>query len=128
MNQTCQRQSQSNSKFPEACYQYIRRFVRVVQASYMPLQVFSLLNILKKKNVVAHGGWPHATVVAHSGYRPLPATFWVLQLPSPTVVGHGSKANRCGLRRLDLQPLCPTAAAVCHGVWWLNMINFEERR
>jgi hypothetical protein len=34
------------SKFSKACYQYVRRFVRVVQASYMPLQmcVFSLLN------------------------------------------------------------------------------------
>jgi hypothetical protein len=33
----------------------------------MPLQmcVFYLLNFLKKLTVVAHDGWPHATVVGH---------------------------------------------------------------
>jgi hypothetical protein len=49
-------------------FQYVRRFVRVVLAPYMPLQtcVFSLLNI-KKTTVVAHGSWAHAT--AHGPWR-----------------------------------------------------------
>jgi hypothetical protein len=82
---------------------YVRRFVRVVQALYMPLQmcVFSLLNI--KKTAVAYGGWAHATAVAHGDCM---AAVYRRAAPATAV------CNRRGLRRLDLQLSWPTTVDV----------------
>jgi hypothetical protein len=82
---------------------YVRRFVRVVQASYMPLQmcVFSLLNIKKPP-------WPTAVGLMQppSAHGNCMAAVYRRAAPATAI------CNRRGLRRLDLQLSWPTTVYV----------------